>query len=205
MSAPEGWREIAAWRRRERQRLMAERAALGASEHRAKSRAIEARLGDFLPLLRRGLVGIYWPIRHEFDPLPFARRFIAAGGAVALPVVVAERQPLEFRRWTKATKMAKGVYDIPYPAAGEAVEPQALIVPLLGYDDAGYRLGYGAGYYDRTFASRAVPPLAIGVGFALGRLPTIYPQPHDHAMDHVVTEEGRFRRDGGRLVPAESG
>lgn len=203
MSAPEGWREIAAWRRQQRQLLLAARAALGADAHRAKSRAIEMLLEDHLPVLRRGLVGIYWPIRHEFDPLPFARRFIAAGGEVALPVVVAARQPLEFRRWTPATKMAKGVYDIPYPAASEAVAPAALVVPLLGFDDAGYRLGYGAGYYDRTFASRAAKPLAIGVGFALGRLPTIYPQPHDHPMDHVVTEDGAFRRDGGRLVPAD--
>lgn len=203
MTAAQSWREIAAWRRQQRQRLLAERAALGPTAHRAKSRVLEARLDAFLPELRRGLVGIYWPIRHEFDPLPFARRFIAAGGNVALPVVVGQGMPLEFRRWNDATKMAKGVYDIPYPAEGDALAPAALIVPLLGFDDAGYRLGYGAGYYDRTFASYGVKPLALGVGFALGRLPTIHPQPHDIPMDHVVTEEGCFRRDGGRLVPAD--
>ncbi len=181
---------------------MAARAALGPTLHRAKSRAIAARLDRFLPELRRGIVGIYWPIRHEFDPLAFARRVIAEGGEVALPVVIRLGLPLEFRRWNDETKMAKGVYDIPYPAEGDGVAPAALIVPLLGFDDAGYRLGYGAGYYDRTFASFAVKPLALGVGFALGRLATIYPQPHDIAMDHVVTEEGSFRRDGGRLVSA---
>jgi 5-formyltetrahydrofolate cyclo-ligase len=75
-------------------------------------------------------------------------------------------------------------------------------VALLGFDDAGYRLGYGAGFYDRTLASYAVKPLAIGVGFELGRLPTIYPQPHDIAMDQVLTEAGSFRRVDGRLVAA---
>ncbi len=202
MSEPQSWGEIAAWRKERRQSLMAARAALGAAAHRAKSRAIAARIDVFLPELRRGLVGIYWPIRHEWDPLPFARRFIAAGGGVALPVVIRLGLPLEFRRWTEDTEMAKGVYDIPYPAAGEAVTPAALIVPLLGFDDAGYRLGYGAGYYDRTFASFAAKPLGLGVGFALGRLATIHPQSFDIPMDHVVTEDGSFRRDGGRLVPA---
>jgi 5-formyltetrahydrofolate cyclo-ligase len=202
VSMPQSWREIAAWRKEQRQILMAARGALGPTRHRAKSRAIAARLEQFLPELRRGIVGIYWPIRREFDPLPFARRLIAAGGEVALPVVIRLGLPLEFRRWNDETKMATGVYDIPYPAAGGGVAPAVLIVPLLGFDDAGYRLGYGAGYYDRTFASFAAKPLALGVGFAVGRVATIYPQPHDIAMDHVMTEEGSLRRDGGRLVSA---
>jgi 5-formyltetrahydrofolate cyclo-ligase len=196
------WPEIARWRRAERQRLMAARNALGPAAHREKSRAIDAHLDQFMPTLLGGLVGIYWPFRHEFDPLPFARRLIAAGGAVALPVVVGQGRPLEFRAWDDKTKLATGVYDIPYPAEGAALAPVSFIVALLGFDEAGYRLGYGAGYYDRTFAARAERPLAIGVGFALGRLATIHPQPHDIAMDCVVTEEGRFRRAGGRLVPA---
>ena len=195
------WPEVARWRRAERQRLMAARNALGPAAHREKSRAIEANLDKFMPTLLTGLVGIYWPFRHEFDPLPFARRLIAAGGAVALPVVVGKGQPLEFRAWNEGTKLATGVYDIPYPAAGAALAPVSLLVALLGFDEAGYRLGYGAGYYDLTFAARARKPLAIGVGFALGRLASIHPQPHDVAMDYVVTEEGRFRRDGSRLVP----
>jgi 5-formyltetrahydrofolate cyclo-ligase len=202
VSEPQSWSEIAAWRKERRQALMAARAALGAVQHRAKSHAIAARLDAFFPVLRQGLVGIYWPIRYEFDPLPFARRLIADGGAVALPVVIALGQPLEFRLWTEASEMAKGVYDIPYPTTGDAVVPAALIVPLLGFDEAGYRLGYGAGFYDRTFASFAAKPLALGVGFALGHLPTIHPQPHDIPMDHVVTEEGTFHREGGRLVQA---
>ena len=203
MSAPgeaRDWRDLVAWRRERRQEITAARQALPAAEHRGKSRAVERHLDGFLPALQALLVGLYWPIRREFDPLPFARRLVAAGGAVALPVVLGKGLPLEFRRWTPAARMATGVYDIPYPAEGQAVAPAALIVPLLGFDEGGYRLGYGAGYYDCTLAAYRDKPLAIGVGFELGRLPTIHPQPHDIAMDHVLTEAGRFRRADGRLV-----
>jgi 5-formyltetrahydrofolate cyclo-ligase len=202
LADPPDWRALAAWRREQRQAITAARQALSAASHREKSRAVERHLDGFFATLAALLVGIYWPIRHEFDPLPFARRLVAAGGTVALPVVVGKGMPLEFRRWQPGARMERGVYDIPYPADGPAVAPAALIVALLGFDDAGYRLGYGAGFYDRTLASYAMKPLAIGVGFELGRLPTIYPQPHDIAMDHVLTEAGSFRRAAGRLVTA---
>lgn len=192
--APHTWAEINAWRKAQRAALMAARQALDAAAHRAASRAILERLEpDFAGLVSR-LVGIYWPIRRELDPLPFVRRLIDAGGAAALPMVVGKGQPLEFRRWSPGTKMAVGVYDIPYPAEGPAVAPDVLLVPLLGFDAAGYRLGYGAGYYDRTIASFAARPRLIGVGFELGRLATIYPQPHDIPMDVVITERGVFPR-----------
>jgi hypothetical protein len=76
-----------------------------------------------------------------------------------------------------------------------------LIVPLLGFDAEGYRLGYGGGHYDRTLAAMVPRPLTIGVGYALGRLETIYPQPHDIPLDAIVTETGyvRHRNGGGPL------
>ncbi len=203
MSAAErAWPEIAAWRRQQRQALMAARNALSPTAHRQANRAILDHLAADFPDLKARLVGFYWPIRREPDPLPLIRNLIAAGGAAALPVVIGKGMPLEFRAWRPDLKMAVGVYDIPYPAEGPAVLPQVLIVPLLGFDAAGYRLGYGAGFYDRTIASFAAKPLLIGVGFALGRLRTITPQPHDIAMDFVVTEDGVFRRVAGRLVAA---
>jgi 5-formyltetrahydrofolate cyclo-ligase len=64
---------------------------------------------------------------------------------------------------------------------------------LVGFDGEGYRLGYGGGYYDRTIAAFAKRPFALGIGFELSRLPTIYPQPHDLAMDAIVTEAGVWR------------
>jgi 5-formyltetrahydrofolate cyclo-ligase len=194
MAEPQTWPEINAWRKAQRTALMAARQAMGPTEHRQASRAILDRVTAEFPDLGTRLVGFYWPIRRELDPLPLVRRLVAAGGAAALPMVVGLGRPLEFRRWTPDAKMAVGVYDIPYPAEGPAVAPQALLVPLLGFDAAGFRLGYGAGYYDRTIASFAEKPLLIGVGFELGRLATIFPQPHDIPMDAVVTERGLFRR-----------
>jgi hypothetical protein len=77
--------------------------------------------------------------------------------------------------------------------------PDVALVPLVGFDDAGFRLGYGGGYFDRTLAAAARRPVAIGIGYELAHIDTIHPQPHDIAMDWVVTERGIYRRDGARL------
>jgi 5-formyltetrahydrofolate cyclo-ligase len=206
VSAPaRAWPEIASWRREQRAALMAARNALPAAAHRAANRAILDRLAASFPDLATRLVGFYWPIRREPDPLPLVRRLVAEGGKAALPVVMGMGRPLEFRPWRPDVAMAVGVYDIPYPVAGPPVAPEVLIVPLLGFDAAGYRLGYGAGFYDRTIAAFAARPRLIGVGFALGRLATIEPQPHDIPMDFIITEDGVFRREGERLAAAGRG
>jgi 5-formyltetrahydrofolate cyclo-ligase len=74
------------------------------------------------------------------------------------------------------------------------VSPSALLIPLVGFDGAGHRLGNGGGYYDRTLAALTPKPLAIGVGFELGRLDSFSPQPHDRPMDVIVTEAGAFNQ-----------
>ena len=87
-------------------------------------------------------------------------------------------------------KLERGIWNIPVPHEKNPVSPGTLLVPLLGFDAAGYRLGHGGGYYDRTLASVTERPLTIGVGYEFGRLETIYPQAHDIPMDAVVTESG---------------
>jgi len=86
--------------------------------------------------------------------------------------------------------MEKGPFEIPHPAEGPSVTPEALLIPLVGFDDAGHRLGYGGGYYDRTLASLTPRPLAIGLGFELGRLDSLDPRSHDAPMDYIFTEAG---------------
>ena len=169
-----------------------------AEAHARASALIEAALtARFLP---QGLavVGGYWPMRREFDPLPFITRVLAAGGGVALPGVVVRRRPLEFRAWTTETRMEAGHLQSPHPAEGPAETPAILLIPLVGFDAAGHRLGYGGGYYDRTLAALAPRPLAVGLGFELGRLASLAPQPHDQAMDCIITEAGLVhpRREG---------
>lgn len=146
------------------------------------------------------MVGFFWPFRREFNPLPFVQGLAAGGTTLALPTVVEKGEPLEFRVWEPQAKMALGPLDIPYPAEGLPVAPDAFLISLLGFDEAGFRLGYGAGYYDLTLARYEPQPLTIGVGFELGRLATIYPQPHDVPMDFIVTEAGVAKREGNVLV-----
>jgi 5-formyltetrahydrofolate cyclo-ligase len=92
-----------------------------------------------------------------------------------------------------------GVWDIPIPEKREIVMPAMILVPLVGFDCASYRLGYGGGYFDRTLAALRPRPFAIGVGFAFQQLETIYPQPFDMPVDLIVTESG-LRRSASQTV-----
>jgi 5-formyltetrahydrofolate cyclo-ligase len=190
---------VPAWRRKQRARLIEARDALSAASRRAASRAIHQRLEAHFSDHPARVLGFYWPFRSEFDPRPFIRIWIADGGMAALPVVAGKSQPLEFRLWRPGAKMIRGIHGIPHPAEGRIVTPGALLVPMLGYDRAGYRLGYGGGYYDRTLAAWPKKPLCIGICFALGRIDSIHPLPHDVPMDLIVTEQMAARRVGKRL------
>ena len=180
--------EVRAWRKTERARLLELRRGMAAGAHRDASDAIMCQLRARLPSDSHEVIGCYWPFRREFNCVPYMREVLQSGGRVALPVVIGRGHPLEFRCWTEKAEMEPGVWNIPHPASGEPVFPSALVVPLVGFDDAGYRLGYGAGYYDMTIASFAVRPFLVAVGFEFSRLATIYPQTHDQPMDVIITE-----------------
>ena len=90
--------------------------------------------------------------------------------------------------------MVQGFWKIPVPADGPDVVPDVILAPVVGWDAAGFRLGYGGGYFDRTLAALAPRPLAIGVGLHAAQLATIFPQPHDIAMDVILTESGTQTR-----------
>ena len=93
--------------------------------------------------------------------------------------------------------MEQGFGAIPLPADGASVIPTIIIAPLVGFDSAGYALGYGGGFLDRTLAHMRPRPLAIGVGYPFGLISTIYPQPHDIPMDRIVTGGGTLIRRPG--------
>ena len=192
--------DIRRWRKAERARLLELRREMPLDFHQQANQAIERELYRQLPSDSHRLVGCYWPFRREFNCIPYMREVLRRGGRVALPVVIGRGRPLEFRCWTEKAAMERGVWDIPHPASGEAVFPSALVIPLVGFDDAGYRLGYGAGFYDMTIASFAVRPRLVAVGFEFSRLPTIQPQPHDQPMDVIITEtrtRDSFQRPNG--------
>ena len=117
----------------------------------------------------------------------------AHGATLALPEVQENSAPLRFRQWWPEALMKSGAYAIPVPDNTETVTVGAIIMPMVGFDQQGYRLGYGGGYFDRTLAAIDPRPLTIGVAFEILRLDSVHPQPHDIAMDFIVTEAGIYR------------
>ena len=183
------------WRKATRERLIAARVALDPAQLEAWRRRIDGHLELAFPGLARSRLAFCWPIKGEYDARHFARTLRERGALTALPVVVASRQPLIFREWHPGVRLAHGPLDIPYPIDSPEVQPEVVLLPMNGWDAQGYRLGYGAGFFDRTLASLAKRPVTIGVSYELARLDTIEPQPWDIPMDYVVTERGVYRRD----------
>ncbi len=177
------------WRRERRATLLEERIAAGGKQRKIWNQAISASLHTFLVDVRGQVVGLYWPFKGEFDSRPLMRELHGQDARPALPAVVEPRTPLEFRLWWPDAEMVSGVYKIPVPKERNVVLPAIVVVPLVGFDVAGYRLGYGGGYYDRTLAALRPKPFIVGVGYEIAKLETLYPQPHDIPMDVIVTED----------------
>jgi 5-formyltetrahydrofolate cyclo-ligase len=149
---------------------------------------IMARLSDFIGKLSDRLVSAYWPFRGEPDLRPWMEGLAERGGSCASPIVIERHAPLVFRTWRKGSKLVSGVWNIPVSADGAEVVPDIVIAPVVGFDAACYRLGYGGGFFDRTLAALSPRPIIIGVGYAQAAIASIQPLPHDIPMDVIVTE-----------------
>jgi 5-formyltetrahydrofolate cyclo-ligase len=182
------WPAVQAFRKTKRAELLARRRMLDLDERKRYTNALTERLLAAVELRSFAVLGFYWPIRGELDLRDVARRHVEAGGTAALPVVVAKNAPVEFWQWQPGAAMQRGFWNIPVPAERRVVTPDALLIPLVGYDAAGYRLGYGGGYYDRTLAAARPRPFRIGVGYDDSAIETIHPQPHDIPMSLIVTQ-----------------
>lgn len=194
---PEQRAEVMAWRKAERQRLIAARLAESAETRAAWSERIAAALSDLVGAVEGLVISAYWPFRGEPDLRPWMARMTEAGATCALPVVEEKGRPLSFRSWRDGEALARGVWNIPIPAAGRPVIPDISIAPVVGYDPQSYRLGYGGGFFDRTLAALSPRPRVYGVGYVLQAIATIHPLPHDIPMRAIVTEAGvaATRRD----------
>lgn len=191
---PLDWPAVRAFRKDKRAELIALRGALPLRERQRRSERIRENLDEALTLPATAALGLYWPIRGEPDLREIARQHVTAGGVAALPVVVAKNAPVEFWRWEPDAPMRVGFWNIPVPAERRIVSPDVLLIPLVGFDAACYRLGYGGGYYDRTLAAATPRPRCIGVGYDIADVETIHPQPHDIPMDMIVTDAFVRRR-----------
>ena len=137
------------------------------------------------------VISAYWPISSEIDPRPLMRRLHEDGHPIALPVVVARGRPLVFRAWRSGEPLEPAGLGTREPLADRPeVTPRALIVPLLAFDRAGYRLGYGGGFYDRTLTGlrRAGETLAVGVAYAAQEVAEVPHDGDDQLLDWLVTE-----------------
>ena len=181
-----------------RQSAFARRSALAAEEAPAAAGACAAaHLLAHAAIAAETVVSAYWPMGDELDPRPLIQQLHAKGISICLPVVVGKGLALAFRRWTPATRFVPGGFKtmVPSPEEPEMV-PSLLVVPLLAFDAAGYRLGYGGGFYDRTLAKLRAggePVTAVGFAYAGQEVPSVPHADYDQRLDWLASEQGPRR------------
>jgi 5,10-methenyltetrahydrofolate synthetase len=182
-------RDVARWRKAERERLIKARCLLSAGYRSDQTAMIAQGLHQVIATSRISApaVSIYWPIAGEPDLRPWMKTLYQSGACVALPVAVALAQPLTFREWRPDARLERGLWNIPYPSDGRLIVPNVVIAPVVGFDPQCYRLGFGGGFYDRTLATLKPSPLTIGVGYPEAAIRTIFPQSHDIPMHWIVS------------------
>ncbi len=158
-----------------------------------------AAVADIRGAAPAGIVAGYLAVGSELDADPLLAALEKRGWSLALPVVKAPRTPLVFRRWRRGQPMDEGSFGIAQPRDDAPdVRPDVVLAPLLAFDDDGYRLGQGGGFYDRTLekwraAGHMVP--VLGLAFAAQRIDAVPRDQYDQRLDGIVTEHG-WRRYG---------
>ncbi|UCE31967.1 MAG: 5-formyltetrahydrofolate cyclo-ligase [Burkholderiales bacterium] len=171
-----------------RQRLLARREALPAQWRRRADARIVAALEPRLAEAGFECFGVFLPVRAEPDLSALYGQLRQRGARLALPRVAGRGRALEFGYWSEQVAVVPGTFGIGVPQPFEPALPEALIVPCVGFDRRGFRLGYGGGYYDITLAERSVA--ALGVAYACCEIANFEVQRHDRALDIVCTERG---------------
>ena len=138
------------------------------------------------------VIAAYMPIRTEVSPLPTMERMVARGRKVCVPVVMEMEQPLEFHQWTPETEMVGGLFGAFIPKHGVKMIPDIVITPLLAFDAHGYRMGYGGGFYDRSFEqlSAMKDVQAIGYAYSDQEVLLVPRETTDFPLNAVITEKG---------------
>ena len=179
-----------------RERLLRERLHL--EDRQARTAALQEVMRVWLLNRADTVIGAYWPIKGEFDPLPALHRWKEDGELldkprrrrIGLPVVDKVRKTLTFHAWYPGCPLEEDAYGIPKPKDTELLAPTLLFVPCVGYGPGGYRLGYGGGFYDRTLAALQRRPCAVGLGYTHGFVKNFKPDTHDLPLDAILTDGG---------------
>jgi 5-formyltetrahydrofolate cyclo-ligase len=175
-----------------RRDALARRGAIEPAARDAFSRRLAEEGLRLARLWRARIVSAFHPLRDEPDTLPLLAALAAQGFATALPAVIRRGSPLTFRLWRPGEPTRPGAMSIREPLEqARAVDPDLLFVPLACFDRRGNRIGYGAGFYDRTLARlRAMKPVhAAGVAYGVCEIASVPYEPHDRSLDAVVTEQ----------------
>jgi 5-formyltetrahydrofolate cyclo-ligase len=160
-----------------------------ASDSEAAANAVADHFLADTDIAEGSVVAGYWPMRNELDPRPLLIRLGQKGCRLALPAVVEKNAPLVFRHWTPGDDLVEGAFGTQEPMAKAGdIEPDVILLPLLAFDDNGWRLGYGGGFYDRTLS--AGKGLAVGLAFAAQQTKSLPHEAHDRKLHRVVTEQG---------------
>ena len=188
--------DIAEIKRQVRAEAARRRAAAHASLKDTAGAALAERgLPDSVAQPPRIISG-FIPYKSEINTMPLLNRLRRIGWQTVLPVVIEAGAPLVFRLWQPGEPLVPGVWDIPIPPdTAPAVDPEVLLVPGLSYDRAGYRLGYGGGFYDRTLEKlrKFKPIVAIGVAYQAQMVDQVPRGEHDAPLDFIMTDEETFQ------------
>ncbi|CAK7054093.1 5-formyltetrahydrofolate cyclo-ligase [Saezia sanguinis] len=176
-----------------RQLLRAQRLAM--PDRLEKAAMLQSVLRIWLIHRTDHIIGAYWPIHGEFDPLPSLYRWQEAAPEnqqrrIGLPVVDKLTKQLTFHAWYPGCPMEEDAYGIPKPKDTEQIFPTLLLIPCVGYGPGGVRLGYGGGFYDRTLATLKPQPDTVGLAYSMSYLPDLVPQEYDIPLSTILTENG---------------
>ena len=179
-----------------RKTARARRTGLADGARAEAARAAAYHFETDVPYDMGDVIAAYWPIRDEMDSRPLLLSLMDAGLTVCLPVIAGNAQPLIFRVWEPDAPLYEaGLGTLAPGDLAPAAVPDIMVMPLLGFDKSGTRLGYGGGYYDRTIEVASKKPLLVGYAFATQELPEIPREDHDVPLDLLVTEAGVRRFD----------
>lgn len=176
--------------------MIAQRYSIALEQRLIWSEQIDLHLKLLLERLDPCRVGACWPFRAEHDLRPVCAWLRSRGVVTALPQVVGAGQALQWRRWDETAALSADRMGLMFPADGELIEPDLWLIPGNAFDDSGFRLGYGAGFFDISLAQARPRPIAVGVGYSIARVPDLRPQAHDLPMNWLVTEHGIESTDG---------